>query len=46
MTVGSKSGKELMSNELLEEESFTHLAASQKVLVHALLAADMLYLMS
>jgi len=31
--VGSKSGKELRSKELLEEESFAHLASSQKVLL-------------
>ena len=33
MAVGSKSGKELMSKELLEEESFAHLASSEKVLM-------------
>ena len=32
MAVGSKSGKELMSKEIIEEESFAHLASSQKVL--------------
>ena len=31
MAVGSKSGKELMSKELREEESFAHLASSEKV---------------
>ena len=40
MAVGSKSGKELMSKELLEEESFAYLASSEKVLLSY---ADMLY---
>jgi hypothetical protein len=40
MAVGSKSGNELMSKEIIEEESFAHLASSQKVLQYY---ADMLY---
>jgi hypothetical protein len=34
MVVGSKCGKELKSKELLEEESFAHLASSEKVLLY------------